>query len=172
MPDVARHRFLPHESMLLVLGASTALALLARGAGGAGTLAATTGTLAAAGLCLRRESQRKARLVASYAFIGWFYLAVVWVTPTLGLPLRDGDLRAADEMLLGRTPAVPLEGVATPWLTDLLSVCYASYLVYLHGALLYVLLRPVEETDRLAYLFSAPVSARCSGTAADRVTSR
>src|SRR5438105_9025220 len=48
---------------------------------------------------LREESRvnRTVRFFVSYAFIVWFYLAVVQITPALGTKLRDGTLLGLDE---------------------------------------------------------------------------
>jgi hypothetical protein len=44
---------------------------------------------------------------------------------------------------------VLLAPYARPWLTELMSACYFSYLIYFHGALAYALLRPVDKARRL-----------------------
>jgi membrane-associated phospholipid phosphatase len=42
----------------------------------------------------------------------------------------DGALRAIDERFLGATPAMALDRVVAPWLTDVMSGAYALYFVY------------------------------------------
>jgi hypothetical protein len=145
----------PHESALLLLGVGTFFALAAR-AGPARPIvwetAVATAALATALVLLRRGDSpiiRKARLVAAYGYILWFYLSVRWIVPALQIALRDDTLRIADETLFGCLPALALQRIAAPWLTDILSVCYAGYLVYLYGALAHAFWRPTGETEQL-----------------------
>jgi hypothetical protein len=154
--------WLPHEPALLALGGGTVLALCARGAAGQAVTAevgAATLLYAAAVVLLRPRgpaTAQKIRLAAAYGFILWFYLAVGRIVPALYVPARDSLLRAADEALFGTMPALLLQAYAFPALTDLLSLCYLSYLVYLHLALLHALAGPVAAARRFAgYVFTA-----------------
>jgi len=93
--------------------------------------------------------------VLSYVFVVWFYLAVARITPALGTALRDGPLLAADEALFGRTPAVFLERTATAWLTDLMSLCYMTYHLYLPVAVVHAAAVSNMAARRLMiYLFT------------------
>ncbi len=149
-------RLLRHEAALLTLGAGTTLALAAR----AGlqnpitsAVALATAALGAAVLALGGDGRplaQKARLAAAYGFVLCFYLAVRYIVPALDVPLRDDELRAADEAVFGCLPALALQAFITPWLTDLLSACYAGYLVYLHVVLVHAMVRPVREAVALA----------------------
>jgi hypothetical protein len=99
---------------------------------------------------------QKVRFGMAYGYVLWFYLSVQRITPALGTPLRDGELRTADEFLFGCLPAVAVQGYGAAWLTDLLSACYTGYLVYLHVVLVHALWRPTCEMLRLgAFLFTA-----------------
>src|SRR5262249_8034988 len=96
------------------------------------------------------------RLAGAYFLILWFYLAVARIVPALVVPSWDTTLRAADEALFGTLPAVALESWDAPGLTDVLSLCYLSYHVYLHLALLQALVGPLAAAQRLAaYVFTA-----------------
>jgi hypothetical protein len=110
-------------------------------------------------IVLRRREQdgfQKLRLALSYGFILWFYLAVARIVPALDVPTWDSTLRAADEALFGILPAAALESCAAPGLTEVLSLCYLSYHVYLHLALLQALVGPLAAARRLAaYVFTA-----------------
>jgi hypothetical protein len=77
-------------------------------------------------------------------------MAVARITPALGTPLRDEPLWAIDRAMLGETPAVLWQDHARPWLTELFSAAYLSYLVYLHLALGCAFLAPIAGLDRLA----------------------
>ena len=91
----------------------------------------------------------KARLASAYVVGLLLFSAPRLVVPALGLPVRDELLLSVDRAIFGETPAVLLEPYARPWLTELMSACYFSYLVYFHGALGYALLQPVEKGRRL-----------------------
>jgi hypothetical protein len=149
-------RLLPHEPLLLALGGLTFLALTVR----AGldnpitsAVAVATAAFGAVVLALRDDGRplvRKARLAAAYGFVLWFYLAVRHIVTALDVPLWDDELRAADEAVFGVLPALAMQAFIAPWLTDLLSACYAGYLVYLHVVLLHAMARPVREAVDLA----------------------
>ncbi|HEX8697585.1 MAG TPA: phosphatase PAP2 family protein [Myxococcaceae bacterium] len=92
---------------------------------------------------------QKLRLASAYLVGLLLFSAPRLVVPALGLPVRDDALLGMDRALFGETPAVVLSLYARPWLTELMSACYFSYLVYFHGALAYALLQPVEKGRRL-----------------------
>jgi hypothetical protein len=149
-----------HETALLLLGAGTLLALAVR-AGPADRMtceaAVVTLGFAAVVFLLTGEgpSAQKIRFGMAYGYILWFYLSVQRITPALHTPLRDDGLRAADEFLFGCLPAVAVQGYSAGWLTDLLSACYAGYLIYLHVVLVHALWRPTCEMLHLgARLFT------------------
>lgn len=99
---------------------------------------------------------RRLRYLMAYGFVLWFYLAVARITPALGTMPRDRELCALDRAILGETPAVLWQYYARPWLTDLFSAAYLSYLVYLHAALIYAFRAPIASLHRLAApLFNA-----------------
>lgn len=86
------------------------------------------------------------RIALTYAYALAFYTAVEWLVPALGLGARDAELLAIDRALIGETPAALI--TPRPWLTDLMSACYGSYHIYLHGALIWAIVR-VEKAQRL-----------------------
>jgi hypothetical protein len=95
------------------------------------------------------------RLFASFGFVVWFYCAIARITPALGTTLRDEVLLAIDEAMFGQTPAILFEQVATMWLTNLMSLCYLTYHVYLAVAVLHAALAPNIASQRLSiYLFT------------------
>jgi membrane-associated phospholipid phosphatase len=141
----------PHEVLLAGLGALIALALLVHGAWeGAGRVAGAVALyLLAVGVCAGRGVWwTRLRLGAAYGYTLWIYEAIRWITPALELALRDAELEAIDVWALGCTPALAWEAYASAPLTELMSACYMSYHVYLHGALIWAL-RDVERARRL-----------------------
>jgi hypothetical protein len=149
-----------HEWAFLALGVGTFTALAVRA--GAQPITFEVGVVALVYTlllfwlrCGTSANVDKARLILSYAFVFWFYLAVARITPALGSTLRDPELYAADTALFGETPAVAFQAWTTPALTDLLSACYLSYHVYLTIALFHALCMPAEYVRRFApYLFA------------------
>lgn len=95
------------------------------------------------------QGHRKARLVLAYALSLWLYLGIARFTLGLHFGLKDDALLAWDRWLLGETPAVRLEAWARPWLTELMSGCYASYQLYLHAALVWALKGDAEAAEQL-----------------------
>lgn len=148
----------PHEVLLAALGGLIALALWAGGVWeGAGRVAfAVALYLLTLGVCAGRGVWwTRLRLGAAYGYTLWIYAAIRWITPALGLTLRDAQLEAIDVWALGSTPARALEAYASAPLTELMSACYMSYHVYLHGALIWAL-RDVERARGLyVQLFTA-----------------
>jgi hypothetical protein len=92
---------------------------------------------------------QKLRLASAYVVGLMLFSAPRFVVPALGLPVRDELLLSVDRAIFGETPAVLLAPYARPWLTELMSACYFSYLLYFHGALAYALWQPVEKGRRL-----------------------
>jgi hypothetical protein len=103
-------------------------------------------------LMLSRSSPHRVRirLLASYAFAVWFYCAVARITLALGTTLRDDVLLAIDKAWFGQTPAILAERAAAPWLTDLLSLCYIAYLLYLPIAVIHATVVANAASQRLA----------------------
>jgi hypothetical protein len=156
-----RYGLFIHEPALFIVGFGTLVSLAAR-AGPTNWLTyevgAVTVAFAAAVLLLRHDAPlaQKARIGATYAFVVWFYFSVQRFVPALSVPLRDAELRNADNALFGCLPAAAIQEYSMPWLTDLLSLCYLSYIVYLNVVLIHALCRPASETLQLgAYLFNA-----------------
>jgi len=94
------------------------------------------------------------RLACAYLYILWFFNAVRQIVPALHIPLQDGLLLSLDRLLLGETPAALI--VPNAWLTEIASVAYLTYLVYLHIALIRHGLANMERARRFwNYLFAA-----------------
>ncbi len=151
-----------HEICLLFLGAGTAMALgvCASPSDPAclETLAATVLFGAFTGYLGHAKSPRlqKLRLSSTVAFVVWFYMAVGRISRTLDLTPRDDSLLAIDKAFFGATPARLIEPMVSPWLTDVMSLCYLSYHVYLLVVVIHALFKPVDVGWRLAtYLGTA-----------------
>jgi hypothetical protein len=62
---------------------------------------------------------------------------------------------AIDEAMFGHTPAIFLEGAATAWLTNVMSLCYMTYHLYLVMAVVQAALVSNTASQRLrVYLFT------------------
>lgn len=155
-------RLQAHEAALVTLGVGTALALVVARQGLNGVFFEVLGTtvLYATLLLLARPCQpnrfdQRSCFIASSAFVVWFYCAVERIVPSLGATLRDPALLAMDEVMFGQTPAVCFERVATGWLTDLMSLCYMTYHLYLIVAVAEAMRVLDISSQRLsAYLFT------------------
>jgi len=156
-PSVLRGgwKFFPHEWAFALLGGGTFLATLGRSGSvlgvplEAGMATVLYGCLVA-GFRNGPELVQKARLLASYGFLVWFYFAVARLVPAVGAPVRDEALYAVDRALFQETPAVYCQSFAVLWLTDLLSACYLSFHVYLQLAVLHMLWRPLAAGVRFS----------------------
>jgi len=151
--------FEAHEVALIALGSATILALLAAGQVSNPVILAAVGPTILYGsvifACRGGTGGFRIRLLASYGFVVWFYCAVARITPALGTELRDGALLTIDEAMFGQTPAIFCEGLATAWLTDLTSLCYLTYHLYLPVAVVHAALIPNISSQRLrVYLFT------------------
>jgi PAP2 superfamily len=98
------------------------------------------------------------RLLANFIFNSWFYGVTSRVTQALGTATFDGTLLASDDYLFGTTPAVSLENLFTPWQTDVLSLCYLSYLIYLIVVLIWGFFQPQQVIQRYVTTFFAASS--------------
>jgi hypothetical protein len=150
-----------HEVALIALGLGTVLALAIASSRSTPVLleviAGSSLYILVIVVCrdqTRRRNQR-IRLLAAFAFATWFYCAVARITPALGTKLRDGTLLAMDEAIFWQTPAVFCEQVSTAWLTDLMSLCYLTYHLYLFVAVMHaVLISSTVRQPLSPYLFT------------------
>jgi hypothetical protein len=85
------------------------------------------------------ERWPRVQIALVYAYALAFYTAIEWLVPALGRSAMDAELLAIDRALLGETPAAIL--TPTPWLTDVMSGFYGSYHLYLHGSLIWAIVR-------------------------------
>jgi hypothetical protein len=137
-----------HEIVFAILGAGAFIALIAnRGQHAELTseVGAGTALYVWALLAISRKdglARERMRLAANYLFTFWFYGATSRITHALGTPTFDAKLLFCDKWMFGNTPAVYLERIDTPWLTDILSVCYLSYLIYLQIVVLWAFGQP------------------------------
>lgn len=80
------------------------------------------------------------RLAAICAFLAIgmniSYQALGGAVPAIRAQRFDAELLALDRWLLGETPSVLLEHMATPWLTELMSLCYILFMPLLFISLL------------------------------------
>jgi len=151
-----------HEAAFVLLGIAALLALLISDKSHA-ELSAEVGVVVAAYagviLALSRRSGiavERTRLLVTYCFTFWFYAATSRISPALGTPTFDAALLSSDRLLFGNTPGVYLDEHARPWLTDILSFCYSSYLVYLHIVVVWAFWQPARVIQRFgASMFSA-----------------
>ena len=96
------------------------------------------------------------RLASAYPVALALYSSFAVVTPALGFPIRDSGLLALDEGVFGVTPALAMQGWVRPWLTEVLSACYFSYHLYLHGLLVVETFKPLPRAHALhEVLFTA-----------------
>lgn len=80
-----------------------------------------------------------ARLLTHYTFTVCFYCASSWLTDELRSPIQSRLLLTWDRRLLGETPSVWLEQISSPALTDVMSLFYFTYLVYLNWTMFHAL---------------------------------
>lgn len=158
-PNLGRPSFQLHELGLFALGTVTTTALVLASRGLNRVILEVIGcTFLYSSIILVYQGAGKGlrvRFLASYGFVVWFYFAIARVIPALKTKLRDGELLALDEGIFGKTPSVYLEQAATPWLTDLMSLCYMMYLLYLSLAVVHAALVGDSPSKRLSvYLFT------------------
>jgi hypothetical protein len=161
VPIRLRRSIETHELALSALGVGTIFSLvLATGRLNAVLVevfaASSLYTLVILGCRSRTDNLgQRIRILASYLFVVWFYCAVARITPALGTMLRDPRLLAIDEAMFGHTPAIFCQRAMTPRLTDLMSLCYMTYHLYLPIAVAHAIVRPNSASRRLAlYLFT------------------
>ena len=154
--EVQDSRWLRHEILLCLLGLYTAVALAIR-AGLFDSLTLQTAFAAVCYLAAIRYSRSKGgdywpklRLLAGYFFVLWYFLTVASFVPALELTIRDTSLLAADEELFGITPAVGMQRVTSTLMTELMSACYLSFLIYLHVAMVDAAFKSTEYATRFA----------------------
>jgi hypothetical protein len=157
-PVLRRYPLDGHEVSLIALGVGTALALLLANAPSHRVLIEITGVSILYSAVIAWSASRgkfRVRFLGSYAFVVWYYCAVARITPALGMPLRDGPLLGIDEAIFGQTPAILCGRMATAWFSDVMSVCYLTYHVYLCMAVAHAALVANKAGRMLStYLFT------------------
>lgn len=144
-----------HEWLYLRLGCAIGLALIFLGADGRLLLAATALTFAYAVVQRMGEPGGRVRLIGAYVVTWALYAGSSALVEALGVPLRHHELLAADAALFGVPPVLALRGVLSPWMNDVLSLGYLSYHVYLHWALLQVVISNKQSVMFGSHLFTA-----------------
>ncbi|BCB25931.1 hypothetical protein SKTS_08170 [Sulfurimicrobium lacus] len=90
----------------------------------------------------RRHARRPGwgRLAAVCAFLAVgmnvSYQSMAGAVPAVRTVRFDAELLAIDRWLLGETPSVALARLATPWLTEIMSLCYILFMPLLFVSLL------------------------------------
>ena len=102
-------------------------------------LAMLLGCVAMLALCVARETRARwfARL--------WYYAVIMNVTfMTMGSTAmkivarrQDAMLQRIDAACVGVTPSVTAQALVTPWLTEIMSLCYLLFFPYLFISLIY-----------------------------------
>ncbi len=100
------------------------------------------------GPVLSGEAGAKLRLAVYPAAITVSYLALGPALTRAGAPLWDADLLRLDRLLTGTTPAVVLQPLVRPLLSDLLSACYALFIPYFGISLVDYFLRELPLARR------------------------
>ncbi len=129
-----------HERLYLSLGVALSVALACVNGWHPLLLEAAGLTCAYALLVCRAEAGGRMRLLGAYVVTWALYASSSVLVEALAVPLRHHELLAADVALFGESPVLALRGVMSPGLNDLLSLGYMSYHVYLHWALLQVVI--------------------------------
>lgn len=159
--DATYRHWLRYEILLCLLGLYTTIALVVRAGiynGAAVQAAFVTGVFFCfVTLCCRKPDNhwQKLRFGAGYLYVFWYFQAIAAFVPALGQESRDPLLLAMDEHLFGVTPAVWMQSIASVAMTELMSVCYLSFVVYLHVAVIYAAWMPNSDVRRFSnWLFS------------------
>lgn len=139
-----------HEWLYVRLGCAITLALAVVGNDRQLMLVVVALTFAYALLQRVGEPGRRVRLLGAYLVTWALYAGSSSIVEALGVPLRHHELLAADAALFGESPVLALRGVLSPRVNDLLSLGYMSYHVYLHWALLQVVI-----SNKLGLVFGA-----------------
>jgi hypothetical protein len=90
---------------------------------------------------------RSLRHLSLYLFLFLIYESIGQIVVALQRPVFDSQLLEIDRVLFGESPAMFFS--INPWLSEIMSAGYLSYHLYIHGTILYFLLRPTENS----YLF-------------------
>ncbi len=137
--------FRPPEAAFALIGVGAAVVLLARAGGSVpASREMAGGTVVYLSLLCSAwrwpiMADARVRLGINYLCAIWLYGATSRVTLALGSPAWDETLLGEDRRWFGETPSVGLQTYAPPWLTDVMSACYAFYHFYLHGMLIVVM---------------------------------
>lgn len=99
----------------------------------------------------------KLRVVCAFTFIFYIYQCVKRIVDAFGITLKDEYLRLCDEFFFGQTLSIYMQAWQSKWFTDINSMFYILYDVYLAVFLIYcVLFLSVEKIHLVAnYLFCA-----------------
>jgi hypothetical protein len=96
--------------------------------------------LAATGSALAKGAGAKLRLAVYPAAIAAAYLNMGPALARAGAPLWDAELLQLDRLLVGTTPALLLQPLVHPPLTEALSLCYGLFIPYFATSLIWYFL--------------------------------
>lgn len=144
MPVVKSPFYLmPHEWLFGGYLLVTSLRLVvSQGAFGADTLVflgVLAGALFAAYYCNRHPTERIWRIRLFYypIMMNVAFQQMRTAVPSFHPETADGVLNAIDVWLIGQTPALLLQPLNSPWLTELFSICYILFFPYLLFSIIY-----------------------------------
>lgn len=151
--SAAERRWLPHE---VVFGGFLALTWL-RLAMSVGVLAAATlayaiflaGAIGVIGFCRAAPSKARWRLRLAYcpALMCIVFVHLKTVVPLIHPGSADGLLQEWDRALFGGNLSLRLEPFMSPTLTELASLCYCLFFVYLSASLIRYLRAPLPQAQ-------------------------
>lgn len=125
------------EIALLAVGPLLTALLIVRSSPSPILVEACAITIAYGGLLVflnkkKSQSSQRLRLLFAYLFTFWFYSGVQRFSPALGFPVQDETLRQLDELIFSEMPALTLQSLSSQLTTEILSLCYLSYHLYMH----------------------------------------
>lgn len=136
------------EVWLGLVASVVALTLLVRDGISGMTMIALAAAVAYALVLWKHPIGSNWRLLAGYALVWAGYSGSTRLALALRVPERSAELLKLDRAIFGECPAVPFSSFHAPWMGEILSVGYLSYLLYLHVSLFSALLADTGKRAR------------------------